>query len=78
MVHIHRILNLVLAGNSNLVESTKESLTFKENLPLQYTYMGEPEGLRILKNPQIPPMIEILENFVSLCKRPQFTKAIFE
>ena len=34
LYHIHGILNLVLAGNSNVVEITKESCNYSKNLPL--------------------------------------------
>ena len=34
LYHIHGILNLVLAGNSNVVEFTKESCNYSKNLPL--------------------------------------------
>ena len=36
LYHIHGILNLVLAGNSNVVEITKESCNYTKNLPLLF------------------------------------------
>ena len=40
LYHIHGILNLVLAGNSNVVEITKESCNYTKNLPLMFLILS--------------------------------------
>ena len=56
LYHILENLNLVLAGNSNVVEITKESCNYSKNLPLQLIlmlkYMGDRDTVWKLKNPQ--------------------------
>ena len=45
LYHIHGILNLVLAGNSNVVEITKESCNYTKNLPLHNLMVKDFKGI---------------------------------